>query len=83
MVDFSVPQTILAPVLSIPRRTGTQIEFNFSAAANRGYTVEFASSLNPSDWRALVSVAAANTATQAVVSDVIEPAPRFYRTRTP
>jgi hypothetical protein len=83
VVVFSLSPTIQAPVLSIPRRTGDQIEFDFSAAANRGYTVEFTTSMSPIAWNTLITVPATNAATRATVIDALGSAKRCYRVRTP
>jgi hypothetical protein len=83
VVNFSLPQTIPAPVLSIPRRLGAQIRFDFTAAADLSYTVEFANGLSPAAWHTLISVPATNVATQPLVADTFGPGPRCYRVRTP
>jgi hypothetical protein len=53
----------------------------WSAAANTTYTVQYATSLNPSDWKDLTTVTNPNSGTASLsAEDLFQPnAPRYYR----
>lgn len=65
------------------QRTATQIQFQFTAAAAQPYFVQFRDLLGADSWQTFTNIAAQNSATNVVVSDLISVGRRFYRVGRP
>ncbi len=68
------------PQLTVPKRNGTNFEFNFTALSNRVYRVQTSTNLtNWTTWRTI-----SNVTGSVLVRDTNAPSPgRMYRTVTP
>jgi hypothetical protein len=65
------------PLILNPTHDGNTFAFSFQSQSNRLYTVQFTSSLSPTDWQVLTNFVADGSL--AVVHDTMTGTQRFYR----
>lgn len=83
VVEFTPPSGAIPPQLRELKLTTDEISFQFSAEAQRTYTVEFTSTLSPPSWQVLTNFTAPPANTNLQMSEPVAAGQRFYRIRTP
>lgn len=81
VVDYSASTPAEPPRMSGMILTESQVTFQFTAEAQRSYTVESSPSLSPPDWQVLSNYPAPPADTNLQMSDPITAGQRFYRVR--
>ena len=82
-VVYSEEPSVEEPLVENLRRSGDQLLFDFAAAADTTYRVEFKESLSVTNWQTLTNVAGVPAAGTAVISDTISGTQRYYRVIVP
>lgn len=82
-VDYSVSGVVQPPQMSGMTLAADKVTFQFSAEAQRTYTVEFTPALSPPAWQVLTNFAPPPANTNLQMSEQITAGQRFYRVRTP
>ena len=82
-VDYSVPVTPDAPLLTGPMLTGNAFHFSFNAQAGVAYVVEYRHALNTGSWNLLTNILAPGADTVISITNLISGPASFYRVHTP
>lgn len=82
-VDYSVPVTPNAPLLTGPMLTGNTFHFSFNAQAGVAYVVEYRHALNTGSWNLLTNIPAPGADTVISITNLISGPASFYRVHTP
>lgn len=83
VVEFTRPSAAIPPELRELKRTTNEISFQFSAEAQRIYTVEFTPAFSTPEWQVLTNFAPSTANTNLQFSEQLTAGHRFYRVRTP
>jgi len=78
-ISYTVPAPPAAPVILAPALSNTSFQFSFNAIADHAHTVEFASSLSPTNWITLTNIAALPTDTLIHITNSASASEGYFR----